>query len=194
MCRMNSLMSESESSLHQALATTLLGNLAAFQSFARQRLGDEQLAADAVQESLLRALKSAPTLSHDENLLGWLYRILRNVITDLHRRRAAEAKGLVRVAQEVAIVGEPDVALEQTACACFRGLLPGMRPEYAQALQLADLGGEPPALVAKRLGITRNNFKVRLHRARKQLRERLEQTCNLCAKHGCLDCTCSFNS
>ena len=44
----------------QALATTLLANLSAFQSFARGRLHNEELAADAVQESLLRALKADP--------------------------------------------------------------------------------------------------------------------------------------
>lgn len=31
---------------------------------------------------------------------------------------------------------------------------------------------------------------LRLHRARKQLRERLEATCRVCSKHGCLDCSC----
>jgi len=45
-------------------------------------------------------------------------------------------------------------------------------------------------LVAKELGITPNNLKVRRHRARQQLRERLEEVCRTCAKHGCLDCSC----
>jgi DNA-directed RNA polymerase specialized sigma24 family protein len=56
--------------LQDALATTLLSNLAAFQSFARRRIGDEQLAADAVQESLLRALKSDREWSDEDNLVG----------------------------------------------------------------------------------------------------------------------------
>lgn len=46
-----------------------------------------------------------------------------------------------------------------------------------------------PALAGE-LGRNANNLRVRHHRARQQLRERLEQTCRLCAKHGCLDCTC----
>ena len=180
--------------LQDALATTLLANLGAFQGFARRRLGDDQLAADAVQESLLRALKSQQGLSHDENLLAWFYRILRNVLTDLHRRRAAQSQALERFAEEVAINKEDEADVEQTACACFRGLLPTLRPEYAQVLQLADLDGEPAEAVAERVGISRNNLKVRLHRARRQLRQRLEQTCQLCAKHGCLDCHCNPQS
>ena len=189
---MNALMPAPalEPELQDALATTLLANLGAFQGFARRRLGDDQLAADAVQESLLRALKSGRSLSHDENLLAWFYRILRNVLTDLHRRRTVQVKGLERFAEELAISAEGEADVEQTTCGCFRGLLPTLRPEYAQVLQLADLDGQPADLVAKEVGITRNNLKVRLHRARRQLRERLEQTCQLCAKHGCLDCQC----
>lgn len=187
---MKSLMPDLEPETQNALATTLLANLGAFQGFARRRLGDEQLAADAVQESLLRALKSEQSLSHDENLLAWFYRILRNVLTDLHRRKATQIKGLVQFASEVAINAEDEADVEQTACGCFRGLLPTIRPEYAQVLRLSDLDGKSANTVAKEVGITPGNLKVRLHRARRQLRERLEQTCQLCAKHGCLNCNC----
>ena len=96
---MNSLMPAPEPELNDALATTLLANLGAFQGFARRRLGDDQLAADAVQESLLRALKSEHSLSHDENLLAWFYRILRNVLTDLHRRRAVQTAAFLAEAK-----------------------------------------------------------------------------------------------
>jgi len=103
---MNSLMPTSEPNRQDKLETTLLANLAAFQGFARRRLNDPDLAADAVQESLFRALKSERSLSHDKDLLAWFYRILRNVLTDLHRRRATQAKTVERFAAELAIAGE----------------------------------------------------------------------------------------
>ena len=176
-----------------ALATTLLANLSAFQAFARRRLGDEHLAADAVQDSLLRALKSEREFGDHDNVIAWFYRILRNVLTDLHRRRGAQIKAMERFAHEPT-AGEQDNELHETACGCFRDLLPTLRPEYARVLQLSDLDGEPAETVAEQLGISKNNLKVRLHRARRQLRDRLEQTCNLCATHGCLDCSCESNS
>ena len=192
---MNLLMPPLDDEVQDALATTLLSNLAAFQAFARRRLGDDQLAADAVQESLLRALKSDHKISDDDNLVAWFYRILRNVLTDLHRRRAAQSRGLERYATNAAIERELDDAeVEQAACACFRELLPTLRPDYARALQLSDLDGKPADAVAEQLGISKNNLKVRLHRARRQLRARLEQTCKMCATHGCLDCSCEHNS
>ena len=192
---MNLLMAPPDDEAQDALAATLLRNLAAFQAFARRRLGDEQLAADAVQESLLRALKANHKLSGDDNPVAWFYRILRNVLTDLHRRRAAQSRGLERYATDAASAREMDDAeLEQTTCACFRDLLPTLRPDYARALQLSDLDGEPAESVAEQLGISKNNLKVRLHRARRQLRDRLDQTCKICATHGCLDCQCDSNS
>ena len=50
---------------------------------------------------------------------------------------------------------------ERTICACFRALLPAMKPEYAELIEAMDLGGETPEAVAGRLGITANNLKVR---------------------------------
>ncbi len=185
---MNLSMPLPNNELSDALATTLLANLGAFQSFARSRLYNEELAADAVQESLYRALKSAPTLSDEHNLIGWFYRILRNVLVDLHRRDVTRSAALARFAFE-------DESAEMEAekavvCACLLGLLPTLHPDYAKVIQLADLDEKSPADVADQLGISRDNLKVRLHRARQQLRSRLEQTCQMCATHGCLDCTC----
>jgi RNA polymerase sigma factor (sigma-70 family) len=181
---------QSETQRHDALASTLLANLAAFQSFARGRLRDDNLAADAVQESLLRALKAEENLSHDENLLAWFYRILRNVLNDLHRRRARQETAMKGFAEHIAATGQEDHAFEKVACRCFRDLLPTLRPEYARVIELVDLEDRPQDSAAGELGLTRNNLKVRLHRARRQLRERLEQTCRTCTTHGCLDCTC----
>jgi hypothetical protein len=61
---------------------------------------------------------------------------------------------------------------------------------YPPVIQPARPGGESPEVVSTELPITRNNLTVRLHRARQQLRERLEASCRMCATHGCLDCTC----
>ena len=188
---MTTLMPEPTHRLREALATTLLANLGAFQAFASNRLHDDHLAADAVQESLLRALKAGDKLTDEENLVAWFYRILRNVLTDLHRRRTTQAAAMERFASEVVRSSGDDEETHRVACACLAGLMPTLRPDYARVLQLADFDGQPPEAVAAEVGITRNNLKVRLHRARRQLRERLEQTCQVCATHGCLDCTCN---
>jgi RNA polymerase sigma factor (sigma-70 family) len=170
------------------LETSLLHHLNEFLAFARGRLGDPDLAADAVQDSLLKALKSTGQAPDIENVRAWFYRILRRTIIDLHRKQRTRAEAAEKLEFELAAATDPDA--ERLACACLGHLVPTLKPEYAALIQRLDLAGESPEVVSTELSITRNNLTVRLHRARQQLRERLEASCRMCATHGCLDCTC----
>jgi RNA polymerase sigma factor (sigma-70 family) len=166
----------------------LLKNLQAFVAFARRRVGDAHLAEDVVQESLMKALASAKQPTGEEATMTWFYRILRHSIIDLYRRRSVNKAALERLEHE--LDSPPDRAEERVACGCVKALIPTLKPDYAELIRRLDLGGETPEQVGVALGMTANNLRVRHHRARQQLRERLEQTCRLCAKHGCVDCTC----
>ncbi len=174
------------------LGQVLSENLATFQAFAQNRLGDAELAADVVQDALLKALRAEANLADDDNLVAWFYRILRNTITDLHRKKAAQAKALEQFGHELA--AEPDEESRRILCGCLRRLLPTLKPEYAEVVQRMDFDGHSTDAVAAGLGVTPGNLKVRLHRARQQLKERLIETCQLCATHGCLDCQCENHS
>lgn len=163
--------------------------------YVRALVDDPALAEDVVQEALLKALRAAPDVTDEDALTGWLFRVARNTAVDLHRRRQREAARVERYAAEAETAVEPEDSLprsngEAALCACYEALLPTLKPEYADLISAVELGGETPAAAAERLGITRNNLKVRRHRARQQLRERLEEACRTCATHGCLDCTC----
>ena len=171
-----------------ALATQLLAHHEMFLAFARKRVADPDLAADAVQDSLLKAIKNAGQLREGESVVPWFYRILRRTILDLYRRHSVRQRVLVEMPEDFeAVANEEEKA---NICGCLRELLLTLKPEYAQAIEAVDLGEGTLETVARNLGVARNNLKVRLHRARKQLHERLVQTCRLCAVHGCLDCHC----
>ena len=113
---------------------------------------------------------------------------------DYYRARAADDRKLEAFVQELAATGtDKTPALDElrpTVCACLARLLPTLKPAYANVLNRIDLGGELPVAVAKQLGVTPNNLTVRLHRARQALRKSLEESCGICTKHGCLNCTC----
>lgn len=166
----------------------LLKNLNEFTAFARKRISDPQLAEDAVQDSLLKALSTSSKLRKDESVKAWFYRILRHTIIDLYRRRAVQNRGLAKIERELSELPTPEA--DRLVCGCLDRIVPTLKPEYSEAIRLLDLDGETYHDVAARLEISENNLKVRLHRARKQLRERLITTCGICATHGCLDCTC----
>lgn len=167
----------------------LLAHRAKLLAFVRKRTSDADLAEDIFQDALLKALRSAPSLEEETKLLAWFYRVLRNAITDSYRRAAAED----RRAEAAVRAFEPEIEpeAERELCECFNDLIPALKPEYRELILAIELGGESPESAAKRLGVERNNLKVRRFRARQQLREKLEETCRACAKHGCLDCTCN---
>ena len=88
------------------LEKQLLENVREFTAFARRRLGDPELAADVVQESLLKALRSSDELRDQEKAKAWFYRILRRTIIDLYRRRDARDRAMADIEQEFG--GAPD--------------------------------------------------------------------------------------
>jgi RNA polymerase sigma-70 factor (ECF subfamily) len=121
--------------------------------------------------------------------VAWFYRLLRNAVVDHWRERAATERAVAAAAREAPPV-EPDAATTGEICRCFEALLPALKPEYGAMLREVDLLGRRPVEVAAEQGITPNAAMVRLHRARRALRTKLEQACRTCADHGCLDCTC----
>jgi RNA polymerase sigma factor (sigma-70 family) len=158
-------------------------SLDAFVTFVRKRVADPDLAADIVQDSLLKAIRSGESLRDEESTVAWFYRILRHSIIDVYRRQAAR-KTLEAYSAEDPSRDHAEV------CQCLAPVLKTLKPEYAHLVEEVDLKERSIQDVAAEQQATTNNLTVRLHRARKQLRERLEQTCQLCSKHGCLNCTC----
>ncbi len=191
MANTKSLSSESgkpDSQTMEQMVSQLVSSRAKFLGYIRKRVSDPDLAEDILQDSLLKAVRSAPEIRDGERLVPWFYRILQNAITDAYRRRAAETNRKLNFARESKNSLSPED--ERTICECMNELIPTLKPEYAEVTKSIELDGEDSEVVAKRLGISRDNLKVRTHRARQALRKRLEETCRVCAVHHCLDCTC----
>ena len=165
-----------------------------FLAFVRARVADPELAEDILQDALLRAVGSIDTLRDEERLVPWFYQVLRNSIVDAYRRRAFNDRRTIALeAIEDRLPDEgPDAEADRSLCECFLALIPTLKPEYRDVIEAVDLGNEPTTAAAERFGITTNNLKVRRHRARIALRERIDQTCRTCSVHGCLDCTCEW--
>lgn len=172
----------------------LLENRKAFKAFLERRLPDPSVADDILQQGLAKLSLPDAGPRDPERLLPWFYQVLRNAVTDFYRARAAEARKHEAFLREVEAGAWPDprdVESENTVCLCFEKLIPALKPEYGELIRRVDLDGESPRALAAEKGETANNVSVRLHRARRALREELAQCCGACATHGCLDCTCT---
>lgn len=164
----------------------LVGNHRQFLAFLEARLKSRKEAEDVLQAAFIKALEKADTLRDEESAVAWFFRLLRNAIVDVYRKRAREAKLASQDVDELPL----DTEIQGEVCRCIDSLIPTIKPEYATILRRVELENARLADVAGELSISPNNAAVRLHRARQALKRRLEQSCGTCATHGCLDCTC----
>ncbi|SPP66315.1 sigma-70 family RNA polymerase sigma factor [Nitrospira lenta] len=172
----------------------LLEHESAFRVFLHRRVGDEAVAEDLLQQSMIRAVQRHHSVRNDDSVVAWFYKIIRHTLIDYYRSKSAEARRNEAFLQELTLSGddkEPPIdEMKTTVCTCLHRLLPKLRSNYAELIRRIDLEDESPKRVAEELKISQSNLTVRLHRARQALRASLEQSCGVCSTHGCLNCTC----
>jgi|SRR5581483_317440 len=161
---------------------------AKFLSFLAARVEDLSTAEDILQSAYVKAIEHGSEIREDESTVAWFYRVLRNAITDHYRRRAARTRTHESFAAETPLRYEPELA--NTVCACIGDVIQDLKPEYRNAIEQVDLGGEAIEAFARTQQTSSNNASVRLHRARKAVAQKLITVCGACAEHKCLDCTC----
>lgn len=172
------------------MANALLAHRSAFKAFLVARVGNAADAEDLLQNGLIKALQHSEELRDGEKSVAWFYRILRNVVIDHGRSRGAARQRDDAWATETTTLAD-DTAAEKMLCSCFEHLLPSLKPTHAELLRRVDLQGQAVSAAASALGLTPNNASVTLHRARAELRKRLQDFCGSCASGACLDCDCN---
>ena len=144
-------------------------------TLAHRLTGDHDDARDVVQESYLRAFRGLRRFRGDAQFTTWLYRITANCAsTHLGRRRRhrheelTDDLGLDDPEPSHDPVGRAEhAALRERVQQALRGLPPRLRA----VVVLRDVYDLPHEAIAAELGITETAAKVRLHRARRRLRE-----------------------
>lgn len=160
----------------------------------RRRLSRPEDAEDALQDFCLKVIRAARTPQDGEKIDAWLSRVLRNTLIDHYRRRATRQRAEVAYESQVSEVTEAvvqaDADRDPRPCHCVGDLLPTIRLDYAEIVRRADLNEEPRGRIAAELGLTANNFSVRLHRARRALKAKIEERCSTCCGSDFLNCNC----
>ena len=140
-------------------------------SHAHRRLGDTAAAEDAVQETLLRAYRALPRFNGEYRLGAWLHRILGNVCSDEGNRRQRLGE-LFRKASSSFDDEVPAVDIDLTAGPDIdiSGALASLPRTYREALFLRYVEELSYRDVAAKTGISEENARARVHRARSALR------------------------
>jgi RNA polymerase sigma-70 factor (ECF subfamily) len=140
--------------------------------FALRSLGDAGLAEEAVQETFVRAWRAGERFDPGiASLRTWLFAILRNVVIDFGRARAARPK------LDSGAGVEPSVEPLEQALLSWQ-VVEAMRrigEDHRRVLVEIHYRGRPYAEVAKELGVPEGTVKSRVYYGLKALRVVLEE-------------------
>jgi RNA polymerase sigma-70 factor (ECF subfamily) len=139
--------------------------------------GHEEDARDVVQESYLRAYRGLKRFRGDAQFSTWMYRITANCAATYLGKRGRHRHE--ELSEDMALdrdgaAGNPEANLDAAASrADLQGALRRLPPRLRAVVILRDVYDLPHESIAAELGISESAAKVRLHRARRKLREEL---------------------
>jgi len=143
-----------------------------------QSIAGNELAEDAVQESLLLAFKALPSIEEPAKFASWLYAITRRVALRMSQRSRRERwrrvdldEALIEHSEAFARPLAPRDAFEE---AWVRAAVDALDEDHRLILKLRFYDEMPLARIADFLDLPLTTVKWRLHRAKQLLREKLK--------------------
>jgi RNA polymerase sigma-70 factor (ECF subfamily) len=147
-------------------------------------------AEDVTQEIFIKVNQALPDFRGESKLSTWLYRIATNAALDRMRSPAYQQKASTITAEIVEgevddrniWTGEKVPVLEwqlvrKEMADCIQDFIRKLPKNYRIVLALSELEGLSNQEVADVLGVTTGTVKIRLHRAREQLKKDLIANC-----------------
>lgn len=154
---------------------------------------DANDAMDLTQEVLLKVITKLAQFSGKSAFRTWLYRIVTNEFLTAKRRRGEESfSSFTAYGEQLDAVPNPELTREEEIeqeelsremqIRCMSGMLMCLTREQRLIYILGDSFGVDHKLGAEIFGISPQNFRVRLHRARKELYNYMNNKCGLVNK------------
>ena len=161
-------------------------------NIAVRMLFQPQDAEDATQEILVKALTRLSSFEGRSSLRTWLYRIVVNHVLNMRRGRVEDSAVSFRSYGEElentpdldppdlkAPAPEANLLVTEAMLACTSGMLLCLDREQRLAYILGAIFGVSDTVAAEVLEITTENFRQRLARARRDLRNFMNDKCGL---------------
>lgn len=143
-------------------------------------VGDRATADDLLQETLLKIARALPGFEGRSSVKTWAFTIATRVATDHFRRPHSRAR-MVEI-DETGSLPVLDAEFDQRLVidemnSCVRRVIESLPEDYRTALVLHDLEGQTAAQVADIAGCSIATAKIRIHRARRRLKQALNEEC-----------------
>src|SRR5436305_4496830 len=140
--------------------------------FIRRRVPDPRDAEDILQDVFAALVEANRLLMPIDHVTGWLFRVARNRIADLFRRRPEEP--LLFEELLPADDGDPDAAYARTVMVeALAAALAELPPEQRDVFVAHEIDGRSFKEMAAATGVPINTLLSRKHYAVQRLRERL---------------------
>ncbi|MCL2534826.1 MAG: RNA polymerase sigma factor SigM [Nocardiaceae bacterium] len=131
-------------------------------------------AADALQEALLSAHRTAGSFREDAAVRSWLHTIVVNACLDRIRRNRVRPTVPLSSDESVDPRDERDHIAERETALLVERALRQLPPDQRAAIVAVDMEGYSVAEAARRLGVPEGTIKSRCARARMKLASHLE--------------------
>ena len=145
---------------------------------ARRKLGCPEAAEDAVQEALVRALRAMPRFNGNYLVGPWLHRILSNVCNDEGNRQRREGEKTERYASNDRALNPPSTVEDDLGLdlddAALMDAVDNLSEQYREALMLRFVEELSYEEVAAKAGVSEENARARVSRARNAVRTALK--------------------
>lgn len=139
--------------------------------------GDEEDARDVVQEAYLRAFRGLKRFRGDAQFSTWMYRITANCAATFLGKRNKHRHDELNddlTLEDLRPAANPELQVETAASRDrLQDALRRLPPRLRAVVVLRDVYDLSHESIAAELGISESAAKVRLHRARRKLREDL---------------------
>lgn len=147
------------------------------QQYLIRQTGDHELAADLAQETFLDAFRMVNRLPEDRPLVAWLYRIARNNLLPVQRRRhryqfLSFEKLLRTISSTFPALHQRDIAIDADNHDLIQQTLNTLSPPLREALLLRSVCGFTGDEVSQILDVSPAAARKRISRAEQQFRER----------------------
>jgi RNA polymerase sigma-70 factor (ECF subfamily) len=132
--------------------------------------GDRDDAADALQEAFIRAYDSLASCRDPGRFKAWLFRIVSNQCHNVRKRRRGHLS-LDRGSEPAAKADSECTEIAEVLELAMKTLT----EEQREAFVLKHVDGRSYAEIAELLGVGEDALKMRVYRARDELKKRIEE-------------------
>jgi RNA polymerase sigma-70 factor (ECF subfamily) len=138
--------------------------------FVFKRVKDKALTEDIVHDVFLKVQDKIHQLKDSEKVFGWIYQITRNTIIDHYRKKTKHVCPL-----DIDWDSSPP-NFNECVSSTIAELIPALPDKYRIPLEMTEIQNLSQLEVAEKLNLNYATAKARIQRARKMLKDKIDET------------------